>query len=101
MLLHEIKKVQEGLDPINVFRDPNSPIIDTKLEESVRAAKRVDLPISRRRRRRKNCEPFQSFKPFQGSERTPGNRSFALERVVSSVTSSKPFVGVVNSELIP
>ena len=30
MLLREIKKVQQGLDPINLFRDPNSPIIDTK-----------------------------------------------------------------------
>ena len=39
MLLREIKKVQQGLDPINVFRDPNSPIIDTKLEESVRGGK--------------------------------------------------------------
>ena len=39
MLLREIKKVQQGLDPINVFRDPNHPIIDTKLEESLRVGK--------------------------------------------------------------
>jgi 5,5'-dehydrodivanillate O-demethylase oxygenase subunit len=39
MLMREIKKVQQGLDPINVFRDPNHPIIDTKLEESVRVGK--------------------------------------------------------------
>jgi 5,5'-dehydrodivanillate O-demethylase len=35
MLLREIKKVQEGLDPINVFRDPDHPIIDTKMDESL------------------------------------------------------------------
>lgn len=39
MLTREIKKVQQGLDPINVFRDPNGPIIDTHLEESVRVGK--------------------------------------------------------------
>ena len=35
MLLREIKKVKEGVDPINVFRDPDHPIIDTKLDESL------------------------------------------------------------------
>jgi hypothetical protein len=35
MLLREIKKVQEGIDPINVFRDPDHPIIDTKKDESL------------------------------------------------------------------
>ena len=39
MLMREIKKVQQGLDPINVFRDPNGPIIDTKLEDSVKVGK--------------------------------------------------------------
>lgn len=39
MLTREIKKVQRGLEPMNVFRDPNGPIIDTKLEESVKVGK--------------------------------------------------------------
>jgi 5,5'-dehydrodivanillate O-demethylase len=39
MLTREIKKVQQGQDPINVFRDPNHAIIDTQLEESVRVGK--------------------------------------------------------------
>jgi 5,5'-dehydrodivanillate O-demethylase len=39
MLRREIKKVEEGLDPINFFRDPNHPIIDTKLEKSLHVGK--------------------------------------------------------------
>jgi 5,5'-dehydrodivanillate O-demethylase len=39
MLKREIDKVQQGLEPMNVFRDPNGPIIDTKLEESVKVGK--------------------------------------------------------------
>ncbi|MBM4261392.1 MAG: Rieske 2Fe-2S domain-containing protein [Deltaproteobacteria bacterium] len=39
ILTREIKKVQQGLDPINVFRDPNLPIIDTHLEESVKVGR--------------------------------------------------------------
>ena len=39
MLVREIKKVQQGLEPINVFRDPNHAIIDTKMDESLEAGK--------------------------------------------------------------
>ena len=39
MLRREILKVGKGLDPINVFRDPNHAIIDTKLEDSLRVKK--------------------------------------------------------------
>jgi 5,5'-dehydrodivanillate O-demethylase len=39
MLAREIKKVQQGQDPINVFRDPNGPVIDTKLEDSIKVGK--------------------------------------------------------------
>ena len=39
MLRREIMKVERGLDPINVFRDPNHPIIDTKLDDSLRVGK--------------------------------------------------------------
>ena len=37
MLMTGNRKVQQNLDPMNVFRDPDHAIIDTKLEESVRA----------------------------------------------------------------
>ena len=39
LLRREIKKVEQGLDPMNVFRDPNHAIIDTKLDESLRVGK--------------------------------------------------------------
>jgi hypothetical protein len=39
MLKREIKKVEQNLDPMNVFRDPNHPIIDTKFEESLDAGR--------------------------------------------------------------
>jgi 5,5'-dehydrodivanillate O-demethylase len=35
MLRREIHKVERGLDPMNVFRDPDHAIIDTKLDESL------------------------------------------------------------------
>jgi 5,5'-dehydrodivanillate O-demethylase len=35
MLKREINKVKQGLEPMNVFRDPDHPIIDTKLDESL------------------------------------------------------------------
>jgi 5,5'-dehydrodivanillate O-demethylase len=35
MLKREINKVEQGLDPMNVFRDPEHPIIDTDLDESL------------------------------------------------------------------
>jgi 5,5'-dehydrodivanillate O-demethylase len=39
MLAREIKKVQQGVDPMNVFRDPNHPIIDTQMDKSLEAGK--------------------------------------------------------------
>ena len=39
MLRREIKKVEQGLDPMNVFRDPNHAIIDTQLDESLHVGK--------------------------------------------------------------
>ena len=39
MLTREIKKVQQGLEPMNVFRDPNGPIIDTKMDHSLEVGK--------------------------------------------------------------
>jgi 5,5'-dehydrodivanillate O-demethylase len=39
MLRREIKKVAQGLDPMNVFRDPNHAIIDTKMDESLEVGK--------------------------------------------------------------
>ena len=35
MLKREINKVKQGLEPMNVFRDPDHPIIDTKMDESL------------------------------------------------------------------
>jgi len=39
MLRREIDKVRRDLDPMNVIRDPNHPIIDTKMDESLLAEK--------------------------------------------------------------
>ena len=39
LLAREIRKVQQGLDPMNVFRDPNHAVIDTKMDESLEAGK--------------------------------------------------------------
>ena len=39
MLKREINKVEQGLEPMNVFRDPDHPIIDTNLDESVKVGK--------------------------------------------------------------
>jgi len=39
MLRREIEKVRQNLDPMNVFRDPAHPIIDTQLDESLLAEK--------------------------------------------------------------
>jgi 5,5'-dehydrodivanillate O-demethylase oxygenase subunit len=39
MLRREIKKVEQGLDPMNVFRDPNHALIDTKMDESLHVGK--------------------------------------------------------------
>ena len=39
MLRREIDKVAHGLDPINVMRDPDHAIIDTKMDDSLEAGK--------------------------------------------------------------
>ena len=39
MLKREIDKVEQHLDPMNVFRDPNHAIIDTKMDESLEVGK--------------------------------------------------------------
>jgi 5,5'-dehydrodivanillate O-demethylase len=39
MLLREIKKVQQGQEPMNVFRDPDHAIIDTKMDHSLEVGK--------------------------------------------------------------
>jgi 5,5'-dehydrodivanillate O-demethylase len=39
MLRREIERVQEGLDPKNVIRDPDHAVIDTKLTESIEELK--------------------------------------------------------------
>jgi 5,5'-dehydrodivanillate O-demethylase len=39
MIMREIEKVRQNRDPMNVIRDPNHEIIDTKFEESVLAEK--------------------------------------------------------------
>ena len=39
MVIREIDKVRQNLDPMNVIRDPDHSIIDTKLDESIRAEK--------------------------------------------------------------
>jgi 5,5'-dehydrodivanillate O-demethylase len=39
MLKREIEKVQKGLEPMNVFRDPNHPIIDTNMDHSLEVGK--------------------------------------------------------------
>ena len=44
MLEREIKKVEQHIDPINVFRDPAHPIIDTRLEASLHAGKAGSVP---------------------------------------------------------
>src|SRR5207302_9232666 len=39
MLAREIKKVQQAVDPMNVFRDPNHAIIDTQMDKSLEVGK--------------------------------------------------------------
>ena len=51
MLRREIEKVQRGLDPMNVFRDPNHPIIDTHMDRSLEVGRagsvRYHMPPAR------------------------------------------------------
>jgi 5,5'-dehydrodivanillate O-demethylase len=53
MLKREIGKVQENLEPMNVFRDANHPIIDTKMDKSLEVGKagsvRYHMPPEQRR----------------------------------------------------
>jgi len=35
MFKRELQKMQQGLDPMNVIRDPNHGIIDTQLDKSM------------------------------------------------------------------
>jgi 5,5'-dehydrodivanillate O-demethylase oxygenase subunit len=44
MLRREIQKVERGLDPMNVFRDPDHGIIDTKLDESLHVGRAGSVP---------------------------------------------------------
>jgi 5,5'-dehydrodivanillate O-demethylase len=39
MLKAEIEKVQRGIDPMNVIRNPDHPIINTRLDDSLKARK--------------------------------------------------------------
>ena len=39
MVMREIKRVAQNLEPMNVIRDPNHAIIDTKMDESLHAGK--------------------------------------------------------------
>jgi hypothetical protein len=39
MLRREIDKVAQGLDPMNVMRDPGHAIIDTKMDHSLEVGK--------------------------------------------------------------
>jgi len=45
MLEAEIEKVQRGIDPMNVIRDPDHPIIDTRLDDSLKAQKAGSAPL--------------------------------------------------------
>ena len=42
MVREQIEKVQRGEDPIGVFRDPDHPIIDTKVDEDIWGPQRRD-----------------------------------------------------------
>ena len=45
ILMENIKKVQQGQDPMGVVRDPNHGIIDTKLSESIRGPEVAGRPV--------------------------------------------------------
>jgi 5,5'-dehydrodivanillate O-demethylase len=46
LLKENIKKVQEGQDPMGVMRDPKHEMIDTKLTESLRGSETRGRPMS-------------------------------------------------------
>ncbi len=45
MLMENIKKVQQGQDPLGVMRDPNHAMIDTKLSESLQSPEAGNRPV--------------------------------------------------------
>jgi len=45
MFKRELKKMQQGIDPINVIRDPNHALIDTKLAQSIVFTKAGSAPF--------------------------------------------------------
>ena len=55
MLAREISRVQEGLDPLGLVRDPNHPMIETSLEWRVRVL-RAGIESADPRRRARNRE---------------------------------------------
>ena len=66
MLLENIEKVQQGLEPLGVVRDPDHPIIDTNLKQELEGSRRGRLSrrpveaqtlrgeVRKRRRRRQS-----------------------------------------------
>jgi 5,5'-dehydrodivanillate O-demethylase len=55
MLAREIMRVQEGMDPLGVIRDPNHPVIETSLEWRVRVL-RAGIESADPRRRARDRE---------------------------------------------
>jgi 5,5'-dehydrodivanillate O-demethylase len=47
LTVEQIKRVQEGLDPLGIERDPNHPMIDTKLNEAIAHMRARQMPTSR------------------------------------------------------
>ena len=45
MLLENIEKVQQGLDPLGIVRDPDHPIIDTNLKQELEGSRRLRRTI--------------------------------------------------------
>ena len=43
MLLENIEKVEQGLEPLGVVRDPDHPIIDTNLKQDLEGSRRERL----------------------------------------------------------
>ncbi|NIO11816.1 MAG: hypothetical protein GTO40_28845 [Deltaproteobacteria bacterium] len=43
--MENIKKVQQGQDPLGVMRDPNHAMIDTKLSESLQSPEAGNRPV--------------------------------------------------------
>ena len=43
MLLENIERVQQGLEPFGIVRDPDHPIIDTNLKQELDGSRRARL----------------------------------------------------------